>query len=191
MMTGVPNRVSGRERSEAAGKPGIVFPFGPASLAPMETQAEVDRSSVVTLREITEENLEPVLWLKVSPEQDKFVANNAVSVAQGHYSRFAWFRAIYADETPVGFVMLSNDEEKPEYYLWRYMIDARYQKLGFGRRALEHVIAYVRTLPRAETLTLGCVEGKGSALGFYQSMGFQSTGAYEHGEAIMELALLK
>lgn len=156
----------------------------------MEKQVDVDRSSVVTLREVSEKNIEPVLWLKVSSEQEKFVANNAVSIAQGTYSKLAWFRAIYADETPVGFVMLSNDEEKPEYYLWRYMIDARFQKLGFGRRALEHVIAYVRTLPRAETLTLGCVEGEGSALGFYQSMGFQLTGAYEEGEAIMALDLV-
>lgn len=83
--------------------------------------------------------------------------------------------------------MLPNDEEKPEYYLWHFMIDVRYQKLGFGRRALEHVIAYVRTLPRAETLIL--VEGECSALGFYESMGFRLTGEHEHGEAIMALDL--
>jgi diamine N-acetyltransferase len=155
----------------------------------MEEALKVDRSSVVTLREITEQNIEPVLWLKVSPDQEKFVANNAVSIAQGCYNKRAWFRAIYADETPVGFVMLSIDEEEPEYYLWRYMIDARYQKLGFGRRALEQVIAHVRTMPRAESMQLGCVEGEGSALGFYESMGFRLTGEHEEGEAIMMLDL--
>lgn len=61
---------------------------------------------MVSLRKIAEENLEPVRWLKtaskVSPEQDRFVAGNAVSVARGCYSKLAWFRAIYADEIPVG-----------------------------------------------------------------------------------------
>ena len=155
----------------------------------MSEKTDVGRDSVITLREITEENLEPVLWLKVSQEQNRFVANNAVSIAQGNYSKVAWFRAIYADDIPVGFIMLSDDPEKPEYYLWRFMIDARYQGNGFGRRALEHVIEYVRTRPRADTFILGCVEGEGSAVGFYKSMGFRLTGEVEQGEAVMRLDL--
>lgn len=155
----------------------------------MSDKTDVGRDSVITLREITEENLQPVLWLKVSPEQERFVANNAVSIAQGNYSKLAWFRAIYADEVPVGFVMLSDDTEKPEYYLWRFMVDARYQGNGFGRRSLELVIEYVRTRPRAESFILGCVEGEGSAVGFYESMGFHLTGEVEEGEAIMKMPL--
>ena len=44
---------------------------------------------------------------------------------------------------------LSDDPETPEYFLWRFMIDARYQSLGFGRQALELVIDHVRTRPSA------------------------------------------
>ena len=70
------------------------------------------------------------------------------------------------------------------------MIDVRYQGNGFGRRALEQVIEYVRKRPRAENFILGCVEGEGSAVGFYESMGFHPTGEIEEGEAFMKLDLV-
>ena len=100
--------------------------------------------ALVTLREVTADTFWPIAQLKVRPDQEQFVAPNAFSIAEAYFEPKAWFRAIYADETPVGFVMLLDDTEKPEYYLWRYMIDERYQKLGFGRQALLLVIDYVR-----------------------------------------------
>ena len=62
----------------------------------------------------------------------------------------AWFRAVVADDVPVGFVMLSVDEAAPEYYLWRFMIDERYQGRGYGRAAIGLLIDHVRTLPRRD-----------------------------------------
>ena len=67
------------------------------------------RDATLTLREITEETVDSILNLKVSPAQEQFVANNAVSLAQAHFSKYAWFRAIYADETPVGFILLYDN----------------------------------------------------------------------------------
>ncbi|MBE2215023.1 MAG: GNAT family N-acetyltransferase [Opitutaceae bacterium] len=146
-------------------------------------------ASVVSLREITESSLLDVLRLKVREGQERFVATNAVSIAQAHFSRVAWFRAIYADEIPVGFVMISDDPAKPEYGVWRFMIDARYQGMGFGRRAMQALIAHVRTRPGARELFVSCVEGEGTPIPFYESLGFRLTGAYDEGEAIMRLDL--
>lgn len=96
--------------------------------------AHPTKDAPITLREITKETLREVLMLKVAPEQERFVASNAVSIAQAHFHpEVAWFRAIYADETPVGFLMVEDDLDKPEVYLWRFMIDHRFQKLGYGR----------------------------------------------------------
>jgi diamine N-acetyltransferase len=104
----------------------------------MEPSQVVTRTSTVSLREITSESLRPILRLKVFPEQEKYVASNAVSIAQAYFHRDnAWFRAIYADETPVGFLMLDDRPDEASYFLWRFMIDARYQKFGYGKRALE------------------------------------------------------
>ena len=111
---------------------------------------------------MTAENLYPVLRLRTTKEQEKFVATNAASLAEAAYNRHAWPRAIYAGETPVGFVMLSDNPDEPEYYLWRLMVDHRYQRLGFGRRALEQVIDYVCGRPNAATLLVSYVPGEGS-----------------------------
>ena len=56
----------------------------------------------VTLREITAETVRAICNLDVAPEQRGYVAPNAVSIAQAHFQPRAWFRAVYAAETPVG-----------------------------------------------------------------------------------------
>ncbi len=147
------------------------------------------RDSKVTLREITKETLDAILGLQVSEHQGKFVADNARSIAQAHFSPHAWFRAIYADETPVGFIMLWDNPAKPEYYLWRLMIDVRYQQNGFGQRAVELLIEYVRTRPNASELLTSVVQAEGGPQGFYERLGFELTGDYEDGEAVMCLTL--
>ena len=91
--------------------------------------------AAVTLRTVTSANVYAVLRLRTTKAQEQFVATNAASLAEAAYNRRAWPRAIYADETPVGFVMLYDDPDKAEYFLWRLMVDQRYQRLGFGRRA--------------------------------------------------------
>jgi diamine N-acetyltransferase len=143
----------------------------------------------VSLREVTKETLRSVLLLKVSPAQEKFVASNAVSIAQAHFEEKAWFRAIYAGETPVGFLMLRDDPEAREYILWRLMIDARYQGKGYGRAAIELLKEHVRTRPGAEVLYTGHEPGEGSPAGFYQRLGFVYTGELEEDELIMKIAL--
>lgn len=143
----------------------------------------------VSLREVTEETVRSICDLSVAESQTKFVAPNAVSIAQAYFAKYAWFRAIYADEMPVGFAMLADLPEKPEYVLWRFMIDARYQGMGFGRQAMDLLIEHVRSRPNASELLLSCVQGEGSPQAFYEKIGFRLTGEYEDGEAIMCLAL--
>lgn len=120
------------------------------------------QDAVVTLREVTKDNLGQILRLKVRPDQEQFVANNAISIAQAHFEEKAWFRAIYAEETPVGFVMLYDDPETTDYFLWRFMIDSRYQGMHFGERAIGLLIDYVRSLPGATELMVSYVPAEGS-----------------------------
>jgi diamine N-acetyltransferase len=147
------------------------------------------RHSSVSLREITGDTVRTICDLTVLNEQKKFVAPNAVSIAQAYFSKYAWFRAIYAEEAPVGFLMLHDQPEKPEYYLWRFMIDARYQGRGFGRQALALLIQHVKTRPNATELLTSVLQAKGGPQGFYETLGFELTGEYEEGEAVMRLLL--
>ncbi len=144
----------------------------------------------VTLREITKENLSDILRLKVAPLQEQFVASNAVSLAEAHFeTQLPWFRAVYAGEAPVGFLMLEYNTEEQFYFLWRFMIDEQYQKHGYGWKALELLFAHVRTLPKADAIYTSCVPAEGGPGAFYEKMGFVYTGEEEDGELYMRREL--
>jgi diamine N-acetyltransferase len=106
----------------------------------MRTNVEptVDPNARITLREVTAETVSTICRLAVAEHQQQLVASNAVSIAQAYFQPKAWVRAIYADETPVGFVMLYDSSLGPQsppedyYEVWRFMIDARYQGKGFA-----------------------------------------------------------
>ena len=152
-----------------------------------DSKTSLGFEATVSLREITRETVNSILDLRVSKEQEQFVASNAVSIAQAYFSPDAWFRAIYADETPVGFLMLSDQPDKGEYYLWRFMVDAQHQGKGYGHRALELLIEHVRTRPNAKELFLSHVPGAGSPEGFYHKLGFEHTGEKADEELVMKL----
>lgn len=152
-------------------------------------QPSVGRDATVTLRPVTKENGRAIIKLKVAPEQEQFVATNPVSLAQAHFEKYAWYRAIYADETPVGFMMLYDDPVEPEYFLWRLMVDQRYQHMGFGRKAIGLLIDYVKTRPGATELKVSHGEGEGNPGPFYASLGFEYTGDKIDDELIMRLPL--
>jgi diamine N-acetyltransferase len=143
----------------------------------------------VTLREITAATVRAVCALDVRPEQRGYVAPNAVSIAQAYFEPRAWFRAVYADDTPVGFVMLHDDSEKHEYFLWRFMIAADHQGRGYGRAALDLVVEHVRTRPGATELVSSYVPGEHGPRDFYVRYGFLDTGEVEDGEVVIRLAL--
>jgi diamine N-acetyltransferase len=132
----------------------------------------------VTLRQITAETVRAICQLSdtLEPPKKYMVAPNAVSIAQAYFEPKAWFRAVYAGETPVGFVMLYDDPDEPAYFLWRLMIAGHHHGKGYGRRAVELLVEYVRTRPGADALEVSCCRGAGSPEGFYQQVGFRHSG---------------
>ena len=92
---------------------------------------------MIKLKEIKADNLEDVLKLKVSKNQENFVSTTAYSLAQAYvYRRNAYPFAIYADDTLVGFIMFGFYESKNQYTLWKFLIDEKYQNKGYGKIAL-------------------------------------------------------
>jgi diamine N-acetyltransferase len=149
--------------------------------------AEDIRVNEVSLREITRETVRTICNLHVSETQKQFVAPNAVSIAEAHFTKEAWFRAIYAGEVPVGFVVLWENHVKGRYHLWRFMIDENSQGRGYGRKALNLIIQRVRQNPKAKELRLTYCKGDGSPHQFYEKMGFADTREIIDGEYEMKL----
>ena len=141
----------------------------------------------IQLRELNKTNYRAVLKLNVADNQTGFVASNAISLAQAHFHEQAWYRGIFLGEIAVGFVMLELDMKKPEYYLWRFMIDERFQGKGYGTDALKQIIAFVKTLPDSREFFLSFVPESGNPKLFYEKLGFVETGEMEEGESVMRL----
>ena len=147
----------------------------------------------ITLREITEDNAESVLALRSTPEQEQFVSTVAYSLTEARENPEGnpWFRAVYADERPVGFVMLSWDvEPRPPdingpWFLWKLLIDHRHQRRGHGQEVVRQVVELVRDHGGTELLT-SYVPGEGGPAGFYARLGFVPTGELDpDGEVLL------
>jgi diamine N-acetyltransferase len=149
--------------------------------------------AAVTLREITPENIRTVLGLSVAPGQrNVYPRSNGYSIAEGLYPADddpVWMRVIYADETPVGFLMTSEAPDRGEYFLWRLMVDAEHQGKGYGSRAVKLLIKRIRASGNARKLLTSHLRGEGDAGGFYQKLGFVYTGEVIDGiDYVMEIA---
>jgi diamine N-acetyltransferase len=145
--------------------------------------------ATVELREITKDTVRAVLKIETTEEQQDFVAPTSVSIAQAHFEPKAWFRAIYADDQPVGFIMLYDDADKPEYFLWRLLVGTDFQHNGYGRAAVEQLAEYVRSRPNATELLTSWVPKPGGPESFYRSLGFVPTGEVDEGEVMARLVL--
>jgi diamine N-acetyltransferase len=150
---------------------------------------------VVRLVEITADNLPAVASLRVSAAQEEYIDSVAESLEEATASPEAdpWYRAVYVGDTPVGFVMLGiadppKDERYPfRYFLWRLLIDERFQSRGYGRETLDAVVAELRRRPRADVLVTSVVPGDGSAIAFYERYGFVRTGEMFDDEIVLRL----
>ena len=151
--------------------------------------ARGDRQRDGRLREITKDDVRAICRLAVGPGQMSFVAPNAVSFAEALFEPRPGTGRSTRMDTPVGFAMLSIDRDAPEYYLWRFMIDARYQGRGYGRAAMGLIVDFVRTLPRATELLVSWVPADGGPEPFYRGLGFVPTGEMDGIEVMARLTL--
>jgi diamine N-acetyltransferase len=136
---------------------------------------------VVSLRPVTAENRAEVEALRVSPEQEQFVAGVAESLLEAVEEpggrAIPW--GIYDGDTPVGFAMIADETDGPPYieqYLWRLLIDRRYQRRGFGTAALDLIVEYFQGRPGVRAIWTSAGDGEGSPLAFYEKYGFVQTG---------------
>ena len=146
----------------------------------------------IELRPVDDTNREAVLALSVREDQP-FVAPNDVSLrqyaeAEAEAPGVARPFAIYADEEPVGFCMFifdpEDEDEEDRYYLWRFMIDRRYQDKGCGQAALDAIIRYFKD-NGADRLYLSTEPENERGLHVYHKAGFRETGVISDGEAVM------
>ncbi len=154
----------------------------------------------ITLHPISADNLLNVLRLNAGARGERFVATNAVSIAQASVSANAVPRALYAGEKPVGFAMLYDPTIDAELaqkdknaadcvYLWRFMIDFSVQRKGLGSQAMHALFRHALGQKTFTRFRLSYVPIEGNPSPFYRSVGFEETGEKDGDEIIMEQSM--
>jgi diamine N-acetyltransferase len=136
---------------------------------------------MVTLLPITDTNRQAVETLRVSPTQERFVSSvpESLQEAADEPDGRAIYWAVYADETLVGFVMIADEVGAPGYiphYLWKLLIDERYQRRGYGTATLNLIVEYFESRPGVDVIWTSAGQGDGSPIPFYERYGFERTG---------------
>ena len=84
--------------------------------------------------------------------------------------------------------MYALDETDQEYWVYRLMIDAAFQRRGYGRSALSLVIERIAKLGRKVLYISFEPENRGAEL-LYKSLGFVPDGRMDGSEVIYRLNL--
>jgi len=119
---------------------------------------------------ILDDNMKECIALDVLPEQDNFVASNAISLAEAYYENKAFAEkgegniavpyAVYENGKMVGFAMYgyfppdddddSYSRDEHIYYFWRLLIDKNHQGKGIGRETIRQVMEEIKSKPYGE-----------------------------------------
>jgi diamine N-acetyltransferase len=144
----------------------------------------------ITLREISRDNWRTVARLKLNDGQENFVAPNWYSILETLFSDGELHsRAIYLDDTPVGYVMYGRDPETQKCWIVRLMTDKEQQGKGYGRSAMALIIDQMKQTYACKEIFISFVPTNSVARKLYESIGFQDTGRIEDEEAVFRLPL--
>lgn len=153
----------------------------------------------IHLEKINWDNYYKTIKLRTTKEQRNYVASNKASLIHAFielsHGAPVYAFAIMNGKTIVGFIQLiySKDwtgyeredwltsdtykqyEGKPYYDIWRFMIDKKYQRRGYGKEALKQALDFIKTFPagKAEYVLLSYEPSNEVGRKLYASFGFK------------------
>ncbi|MDR3082788.1 MAG: GNAT family N-acetyltransferase [Streptomyces sp.] len=162
----------------------------------MTTTAGSATTTTLRLEEVTPQNFDAAIGIKVRPDQEHAVSSVMQSLAEAyvHPEGIAWPRLIVDDGRPVGFLMAfldidwRGDGTVFRSGLWRLNIAADEQSRGYGRFAVESVAAEIRRRG-GEHLYVTWHPGPDGPENFYLGLGFKATGETSEGQTVGVLDL--
>lgn len=143
---------------------------------------------MIEFREVAADNFEDIISLHKKPEQKDFVMGNLYSIAQSKVMPSLIPLGIYSDGTAIGFVLYEK-RNKPDNHIFlkRYMIDARYQGKGLGKKSLVAFINYIGDSFPGLPIELMHYPDNVAAGKLYDSIGFLPTGETRDNEIVKRL----
>lgn len=142
---------------------------------------------MIALKEIDRSNFFDVIKLSVTDEQREFVATNLFSLAQAKAFPECVCLAIYNEDTLVGFTIYCMDAEDHEYWIYRLMIDTKYQSKGYGKAAMEKLIERIKEDKQHRVIYISFEPENVWAKHLYEKLGFVEDGRVIDGEVVYKL----
>ena len=146
----------------------------------------------LSIQPVTKSNWTALIKLKVSSDQNHFVAPNVYSIAE---SQFGFDEAdgshwdmhpfgIYDEETPVGFLMYGYNFQYADFqaYIMRLMVDENHQGKGYGKFGMQAILQIFQPDERIRSVGISYEPKNDGARKLYASLGFVETGRILDGE---------
>ena len=134
---------------------------------------------MIRLTEIDETNFFDARALSLREDQRRFLDSPLGILARGYVYRDQRARvlAVTDEETVVGLLLVKDMDVEPACYdLQQFMIDSRYQGKGYGRAALELLLADLRKEGKYDAVEVCVDKANAAALALFTGTGFRDTG---------------
>lgn len=137
---------------------------------------------IYEIRKVDKENLEEVLSLRVTVEQQGFIESPAECLKDAE--EWPEFRPVglYTDNQLVGLAMygaLLDSGGGRNLWMDRLLIDAQHQRKGYGRRFTELLIERMLTEYGEQPIYLSVYEENKAAIRMYEELGFAFIEEYD------------
>ncbi|MEB9613410.1 GNAT family N-acetyltransferase [Bacillus cereus] len=145
----------------------------------------------IYLKPIDKSNWEEAIRLSVKKEQQTFIASNLYSIAEVQFLDNFYANGIYLDEKMIGFTMFGIDPDDNNYWIYRLMIDEKFQGQGIGKQAIHLVIDEIRSNNNANIsiIMIGYAPENLTAKFVYKKAGFIEIELSSWGEQLAKYSL--
>lgn len=134
---------------------------------------------MIRLELVNKDNFDQVLDLEVAPKDQRRVASVEYSLAQAWLyrdSEVLFPYAVKSGQLTVGFLLLSYQHMENSYYIWRLLIDQKYQNQRFGKEVIRQVLQRARDDQQCHKVTVNYVIGNHKMRYILEKFGFQPVG---------------
>lgn len=134
---------------------------------------------MIRLELVNKDNFDQVLDLEVAPKDQRRVASVEYSLAQAWLfrdSEVLFPYAVKSGQLTVGFLLLSYQPMENSYYIWRLLIDQKYQNQSFGKEVIRQVLQRARDDQQCHKVTVNYVIGNHKMRYNLEKFGFQPVG---------------
>lgn len=133
---------------------------------------------MIRLEIVDEDNFDEVLAIQLARKDQRRVASVEYSLAQAWLyrdDRLLSPYAILSNQKVVGFLLLSITPENT-YFIWRLLIDQRYQNRGYGKEVIQWVLDRAKKDEKSQKITASYVIGNHKMRYILEKFGFQPIG---------------